>query len=89
MNGLLISACGRHAPGQVVSAVHRFDPYSLILSERPPLATPRTAAAMTAFEGRVFVCGGDNSHDAQRLASVEVYDPQADEWGVAADLPSA
>ncbi len=82
MNGLLISAGGQYDNGTVLNSVHRFDPYALIS------ATPRKWAAMTASEGRVFLCGGDDSNEVD-LASVEVYDPQADEWGGAADLPSA
>jgi N-acetylneuraminic acid mutarotase len=55
----------------------------------PPLPQgPRQEVAVAALDGRILVIGGLT--DAGRgSAAVEVYDPVAGEWGLAAALPAA
>jgi DNA-binding CsgD family transcriptional regulator len=51
-----------------------------------PLPEALCAAALTAFEGRLFLFGG---WDGQAYSKkVSVYDPQAGQWSDAAQLPS-
>ncbi|MFJ4193154.1 Kelch repeat-containing protein [Pseudomonas sp. NPDC089534] len=56
------------------------------------LKTPRFAHTATLLDsGHVMVCGGNNLSQVQGqvLASVEIYDPVANRWSAAADVPFA
>jgi hypothetical protein len=53
-----------------------------------PMPTPRTEVAAAAADGRIVVAGGfDAAGDT--VATVEVYDVEADEWTEGPDLPLA
>ena len=53
-----------------------------------PLPAPRQEIAVAALEGRVFAIGGFNE-SGEPVASVDVYDPAANEWQSRAPLPVA
>src|SRR5205809_355238 len=53
-----------------------------------PLPAPRQEIAVAALEGRVFAIGGFND-SGEPVASVDVYDPAANEWQSRAPLPVA
>ncbi|OLE45185.1 MAG: hypothetical protein AUG14_01725 [Candidatus Rokubacteria bacterium 13_1_20CM_2_68_19] len=53
-----------------------------------PLPAPRQEVAVAALEGRVFAIGGFND-SGEPVASVDVYDPAANEWQSRAPLPVA
>ena len=52
-----------------------------------PLPTPRRGLAAIAYEGRVYVIGGESADGVTR--AVERYDPEADGWTPLADKPTA
>jgi len=67
---------------------------SLLLSqtwtERAPIPTPRWNPAIVAFEGKIFVIGGQGgSYPYPALSTFEVYDPSIDEWQVLDTMPTA
>ena len=53
-----------------------------------PMPTPRTEVAAAAAGGRIVVAGGFDG-DGHTVATVEVYDVEADEWSEGPDLPLA
>lgn len=54
---------------------------------RAGLATGRYRHGVTGHEGKLYVAGGIDG-SAQPLASVEVYDPEADVWAAGPPLPA-
>ncbi len=52
-----------------------------------PLPTPRRGLATIAYEGRVYVIGGESVDGVTE--AVDRYDPEADDWTPLADKPTA
>jgi hypothetical protein len=57
-------------------------------TDMPPLGVPRDAAAWAAESGLLYVMGGNLGPLSGYTASVEVYDPEREEWRVGPSLPS-
>lgn len=69
-------------------AIYAFDPEETEWrSIAAPAGAMRRGAAAVVVDGQVYVIGG--SLDGVVTARVDVYDPQADSWQRAADLPEA
>lgn len=70
-----------------------FDPATGTWAAAAPLATARNAAAAAVLGGRIAVVGGRapgiRAGDQASLASVEVYDAEADRWHPGPPLPQA
>lgn len=71
-----------------------FDPATDRWTTVAPAPTARNSAASVVLGGRIYVIGGrefsvadDGSAVQENVATVEVYDPAADEWAEAAALP--
>ncbi|MFU8773614.1 MAG: Kelch repeat-containing protein, partial [Anaerolineales bacterium] len=69
---------GRQADGVITNILEIYDPRQDIWELGAPMPFPVSAYAMVAFEGKLFVFGGEN--ESGSLASVLVYDPTNDEW---------
>jgi DNA-binding CsgD family transcriptional regulator len=54
---------------------------------RAPLPVPRRGMGLVAYEGQVYVVGGESAEGV--TGSVERYDPQADGWTSLANKPNA
>jgi len=68
-----------------VASVERYDSVADMWSSAAPLNVARHSIACTAFEGKIFACGGtDNNMKA--VALVETYDPEIDQWEYAAPM---
>ena len=65
--------------------LERGEPESLWVSGMP-MPQPRGRFAVVTFDGRLYLIGGETSEGV--TGSVDVYDPQEDRWGGAADKPS-
>lgn len=62
-----------------IKRVSRFDPLSGIWLEQTPLQTARQKFAVTVFEGKIFVIGGEGE-DGMVLSSCEIYTPEVNTW---------
>eukprot|EP00966_Prymnesium_polylepis_P168298 3891441-Prymnesium_polylepis.1 len=65
------------------SAVSMFDPETREWQQVASLTMARGAAGMAAFQGMLWIVGGQNEH---RLSSVEAYDPLEGHWKQMAPL---
>ena len=61
-------------------SVESFDADSKQWSRVSRMAVPRSGVSVVSYRGRVVVLGGYDGHD--RLKSVEVYDPQTNQWSM-------
>ncbi len=69
---------GKLASGAVTDALEIYDPRQNAWTEGASLPAPRSAAALVAFEGRLYLFGGwDGSAWA---GETWAYDPQKDSW---------
>lgn len=84
---------GRSGPdGRVTrrDEVERYDPATDTWTTRSRMPTRRNAHATVAYGGKIYVMGGNNGppSGSNRLAVVEVYDPDTDTWSRADDMPA-
>ena len=74
--------------GSIQSAVREYDPSTRTWSTKTAMSGgARSNMAAVELDGLIYVIGGKNSDGA--LSRVEVYDPVADSWSNASDLPSS
>ncbi len=68
--------------GQPLRSVERYFPATDEWAEVAPMTTPRFGCSCVAYQGRIYVSGGFGTGKRGRevLETVEVYDPERDEW---------
>lgn len=69
---------GRTASGELTAALEIYDPRQSKWLQGASLPAPRTAMAVAAFEGRLYLFGGWDGREY--TTDVWVYDPQRDAW---------
>jgi DNA-binding CsgD family transcriptional regulator len=74
-------------PSDLTEAVLRYRAADLRWERLAVKPTPVESASAVALQGRILVPGGCRA-DGRATAVVEVYDPGADAWSVAAPLPA-
>jgi hypothetical protein len=74
------------ASGTYVRRLERFDPRRNSWTRQPDLPTEARAAAGAAFEGKLFVLGGQTERGVTRR--VYAFDPLTRRWSVRAPLPA-
>lgn len=52
-----------------------------------PMNVPRMGHSAAVADGRIYVFGGAAQRERRFLNSVEIYDPETDEWTMGGDLP--
>lgn len=75
-------------PWIATSTVWAYEPSTDSWAPRAPLATARGEHSAVAYDGLIYVFGGNNTY-GDDLASVEVYDPQMDSWSPGTSMPTA
>lgn len=78
---------GLSAAGEPTAAVERFDPRGNTWETTAPLPAPRSAYALAALEGRLYLFGGWDGRAFQK--TLFIYDPSENRWTRGADLPFA
>lgn len=78
---------GLAADGQPVAILERFDPRNNTWESAAPLPAPRSAYAITALEGKLYLFGGWDGREFQN--TLFIYDPAENRWTQGADLPFA
>jgi DNA-binding CsgD family transcriptional regulator/N-acetylneuraminic acid mutarotase len=73
--------------GKPVSQVERYDPRNDAWDNSADLPAPRSAYALAALEGKLYLFGGWDGKVYQN--SLFIYDPAEDRWTKGADLPYA
>ena len=64
-----------------------YDPVNNTWTEKAPLPSPRSTAAVTAFENKIYVISGKFKHEDRN--DVFLYDPATDAWQTRAPMPEA
>ncbi|HEX3045487.1 MAG TPA: kelch repeat-containing protein [Bacillota bacterium] len=64
----------------LLNLVQEYNPATRVWSLKSPMSAPRCAMAVVAYEGKIYVLGGNDGTNA--LNTFEVYDPAADSWTV-------
>mgnify|MGYP001027526297 FL=1 len=64
-----------------------YDPANNTWTERAPLPSPRSTAAVMAFENKIYVISGKLKHEDRK--EVFIYDPATDAWQTGAPMPQA
>lgn len=85
LGGEIIVAGGFDAGG----GVDALDSAAGAWRRRPDVPHPVHHAGVAALDGRLYVIGGYSLGDGSAQARVQVYDPNSDDWGEAADLATA
>jgi DNA-binding CsgD family transcriptional regulator len=78
---------GRLASGQPTDLLEVYDPRRNAWEQRASLPAPRSAYALAAFEGKLYLFGGWDG--AKPVATVYEYDPAVDAWRALSALPTA
>ncbi|MEN8163171.1 MAG: hypothetical protein ABFS37_03500 [Acidobacteriota bacterium] len=76
----------------VISAVEMYDPATDSWEGRSDMPTAFWGSAAVAVDGLIYVIGGGTGSvygDYNAFGTVQVYDPTADSWDTAADMPTA
>ncbi|HYG46592.1 MAG TPA: kelch repeat-containing protein [Allosphingosinicella sp.] len=87
LGGKIYVAGGRPPGG---SAFEVYDPATDKWEKLPDLPTQRNHLAMVALNGKIIVAGGRTGPGAmaERVAVVEIYDPETRRWSKGAPLPA-
>ena len=83
ISGKIYAVGGWNQQVGVLNTIEVYDHALGEWSELPPMAEQRGGGVgVCAFEGKIYVCGGNSgsSRFGNRLATVEVFDPEAQEW---------
>lgn len=64
-----------------------YDPVNNTWTEKAPLPSPRSSAAVTAFENKIYVISGMFKHEHRN--DVFLYDPATDTWQTRSPMPEA
>lgn len=69
--------------------VEEYDPATDRWSLRPPMPTPRSAAAWGVYNGRLYVAGGELRHRDiwGAYTAVEAFDPKSESWSRLPPMP--
>lgn len=69
--------------------VEEYDPATDRWSLRPPMPTPRSAAAWGVYNGRLYVAGGEVRHRDiwGAYTAVEAFDPKSESWSRLPPMP--
>ena len=78
---------GLNGNGKPVTQVERYDPRNDSWDNSADLPAPRSAYALAALEGKLYLFGGWDGKAYQN--SLYIYDPAEDRWTRGADLPYA
>lgn len=78
---------GLDAQGKPISNVERYDPRSNTWQDAAPLPAPRSAYALTALEGKLYLFGGWDGKSYQ--ADLFIYDPTQNRWTQGESMPYA
>ncbi|MDA2934897.1 hypothetical protein MYX82_11230, partial [Acidobacteria bacterium AH-259-D05] len=76
----------------VFSSVAVYDPATDTWTKRADMPTPRSVAASSVVNGKIYVIGGTTvvgTGNGHTLQTVEVYDPETDTWTQEVDMPTA
>jgi len=83
---------------RALSKVEIYDPETDTWERRADMPTPRSAAATSVVDGKIYAMGGEQSEKIKRytghvnkikvLPTVEMYDPTTDTWTQKADMPT-
>ena len=83
---------------RALSKVEMYDPKTDTWDLRADMPTPRSAAATSVVDGKIYAIGGEQSEKIKRykghvnkikvLPTVEMYDPATDTWTQKADMPT-
>ena len=84
MAGKIYVTGGDGSPGLSTAVV--FDPQANAWAELTSMGATRQDHASTAIGGKLYVFGGFDSEQCDRMASVEAYDPISDMWVPVAGL---
>lgn len=76
---------GINAAGEPIETVERFNPRDNTWDTTAPLPAPRSAYALAALEGKLYLFGGWDGTAYQN--TLFVYDPAEDRWSKGANLP--
>jgi len=76
---------GLNANGRPTTQVERFDPRANTWDKSANLPAPRSAYALAALEGKLYLFGGWDGKTYQN--TLFIYDPAEDHWTQGADLP--
>ncbi len=81
-----------------LSKVEMYDPETDTWERRMDMPTPRSAAATSVVQGKIYTMGGEQTEKIKRytgyvyeikvLPTVEMYDPLTDTWAQKADMPT-
>jgi hypothetical protein len=74
-------------PEPAVAAVLAYDPQADRFELGTPMARPRGAGGVAAYDGRIYYVGGLS--DGKAVPWTDVYDPAAGTWERLADMPHA
>jgi hypothetical protein len=90
-NGKIYLAGGWESATGNLATVTVYDPDLDVWSDLPSMNMIRKWPSLFVVGDRLYVaCGaGSQNGDSLRLSSIEVYDPDANEWIMAGDLPEA
>lgn len=76
---------------KIIGNVEIYDPAMDKWTKVRPLSKPRAISSATALNGKIFVIGGlvgDTRRDMKSTGSVEIYDPNKDQWVEGTDMPT-
>ena len=83
---------------RALSKVEMYDPETDTWEQRTAMPTPRSAAAASVVDGKIYAIGGEQTEKIKRytgyvnkievLPTVEMYDPSTDTWTQKADMPT-
>ncbi|KAL3872336.1 hypothetical protein ACJMK2_040267 [Sinanodonta woodiana] len=65
----------------------RYDPRERLWTELSPMPKSKAKFGCSALDGKIYVCGGERS-DGRASSSVEMFDPESNEWRSAGTLPA-
>ncbi len=87
IGGRVFMPGGRLAGGQVIDRLEIYDPLQDVWETGESMPAARSAYALAAFEGRLYVFGGWDG--AAFVNTVYMYTPDRDEWQSIEPLPEA
>ncbi len=80
IDGVAFIVGGVGAGGALVAPVHAYDFAAGTWSTRADIPTPREHLAAASVNGTLYAAGGRQGGFATNMATLEAYDPAADEW---------
>ena len=77
-------------PGPFLASVEVFDPKTHRWREKAEMLTPKSGHTASVINGKIYVIGGGfrGNGPFMYLSTIEIYDPQTDEWAQAPEMPT-